>query len=94
VGSALAKLRAALKPNGLLFVAFHIGEGELHRDEWWGHAVSVDFAFFGVDEMRGYLLEAGFDLEWVVEREPYAEVEHPSRRAYILARVSATDSHR
>ena len=93
VNSALAKLSEALKPNGMLFIAFHIGEGELHRDEWWGHTVSVDFAFFGVDEMRGYLLEAGFTLEWVVEREPYADVEHPSRRAYILARRSQPQIH-
>lgn len=30
--------------------------------------------------------QAGFALEWVVEREPYAGVEHPTRRAYALAR--------
>ena len=29
---------------------------------------------------------AGFTIEEVVEREPYPDVEYPSRRAYIFAR--------
>jgi hypothetical protein len=31
--------------------------------------------------MAGSLRAAGFEVEEVVEREPYADVEHPSRRA-------------
>jgi len=38
------------------------------------------------DEMAGYLTVAGFEIEEIIERDPYPEVEHPSRRTYIFAR--------
>jgi SAM-dependent methyltransferase len=86
VASTLTQMRTALQPGGLLFLAFHIGSEVLHLEEWWGHAVAIDFIFFEVEEMKAYLTQAGFELDWVIERAPYAGVEHPSRRAYILAR--------
>lgn len=86
VSGTIRHLADHLRPSGLLFLAFHIGAGELHIDDWWGHAVSLDFTFFEVAEMRGYLEQAGLTLEWVVEREAYEGVEHPTRRAYMLAR--------
>ena len=47
----------------------------------------MDFFLFGPSEIRQYLESAGFVVEEVVEREPYApEVEYQSRRAYIFAR--------
>jgi len=48
--------------------------------------VNVDFFFFRSAEMEGYLRSAGFEIEEIIEREPYPEVEHPSRRSYIFAR--------
>ncbi len=36
--------------------------------------------------MVGYLRGVGFEIDEVIEREPYPDVEHPSRRAYIFAR--------
>jgi len=86
VVQALHELGRVLRPGGLLLLAFHLGEGMLHRDEWWGKKVCVDFSFFRSDEMSGYLREAGFEVEQIIEREPYPDVEHPSRRAYIFAR--------
>jgi SAM-dependent methyltransferase len=86
VTPALRNICRHLRPNGLAFIAFHIGTGELHMEEWWGRSVSVDFTFFEVAEMREYVQQAGFAFEWVVEREPYAGVEHPTRRGYVLAR--------
>ena len=83
--AALRELRRTLRPGGVLLVAFHVGTETIHRDEWWGHEVSIDFLFFTVEEMRTYLAVAGFEVEDVVERDPYPEVEHPSRRAYNLA---------
>jgi hypothetical protein len=46
----------------------------------------VDFSFFRPAEMRGFLESAGFEVEEIIEREPYPEVEHQSRRAYIFAK--------
>ncbi|MBI3942196.1 MAG: methyltransferase domain-containing protein [Chloroflexi bacterium] len=84
--AVLAELKRVLQPGGLLLLAFHQGEEDRHLDEWWGKAVSVDFLFFGKDEMAGYLKSAGFEIKDVVEREPYAEVEAQTLRVYMLAR--------
>jgi SAM-dependent methyltransferase len=86
IAAALVEMKRALRRGGLLLLAFHVGDEILHLDEWWGHLVSVDFHFFRPDEMTGFLGAAGFEVEEVVEREPYPDVEHQSRRAYIFAR--------
>ncbi len=85
VVAVLCELNRAMRPGGWLLLAFHIGDDVVHLDEWWGHQVSVDFLFFRPEEMTGFLKDAGFQVEEIVEREPYPGVEHPSRRAYIFA---------
>ncbi|MDT4897368.1 MAG: hypothetical protein QOH25_2445 [Acidobacteriota bacterium] len=82
---ALQELRRVLRPDGVLLLTFHIGQEIIHRDEWWGKEVSMDFIFFETEEMKDYLRLSGFELEEVIERDPYPEVEYPSRRAYIFA---------
>jgi len=79
--------RRVLAPGGFAVVSFHIGRETVHRDEWWGHAVSVDFLFFETAAVTAALEAAGFVVERAVERDPYPEVEYPSRRAYIVARA-------
>jgi SAM-dependent methyltransferase len=90
MAQALGELRRTLRPGGLLLLAFHLGDDTLHLDDWWDHKVNVDFFFFRSAEMEGYLTSAGFEIEEIIEREPYPEVEHPSRRAYIFARRPET----
>ena len=85
VVAVLVELKRALRPGGLLLMAFHIGDDVVHLDEWWGQQVSVDFVFFRPDEMTGFLSSAGFQVREIIERDPYPGVEHPSRRAYIFA---------
>lgn len=84
--AALAELRRVLAPGGLLLAAFHVGTEALRLEELWGLPVSVEFVFFEPAEMERRLAEAGFEIVESLEREPYEGVEHPSRRAYILAR--------
>jgi SAM-dependent methyltransferase len=83
---ALKELRRVLRPGGVLLVAIHIGDETIHLDEWWGQKVCVDFFFFRSEEVAAWLRDAGFEVEEIVEREPYPEVEHQSRRAYVFAR--------
>jgi SAM-dependent methyltransferase len=83
---ALGELRRVLRPDGLLLLAFHIGDHTVHLDEWWGQKVFVDFFFFRSDEIADYLRAAEFEIDEIIEREPYPDVEHQSRRSYILAR--------
>jgi SAM-dependent methyltransferase len=83
---ALRELMRALLSGGTLLLTFHLGEQTIHRDEWWGKEVSLDFIFFEREEMKDYLRTAGLELTEAIERDPYAEVEYQSRRAYIFAR--------
>ncbi len=84
---ALRELKRVLRPAGTLLVTFHLGHETLHKDEFFGHEVSMDFHFFESAEMKEYLTAAGFQLEEAIERDPYPpEVEYQSRRAYIFAR--------
>jgi SAM-dependent methyltransferase len=80
------QMHRVLRPGGLLLLAFHIGNEVLHEDELWGQKISMDFLLFQPSEIGLDLEEAGFNIEEIVEREPYPDVEYRSRRAYIFAR--------
>jgi SAM-dependent methyltransferase len=82
---ALKEMRRALKPGGRLLISFHGGEGELHRDEWYGLPVSIDVTLMTNAEMSGYLRAARFDEVIIKERKPY-EFEYPTPRIYAFAR--------
>jgi len=84
---ALREMFRALKPGGLLFLAFHIGLEVLREENLWGHQVSLDVVLYARKEVERYLGLVGFAIEDSLERDPYApEVEYQSRRAYIRAR--------
>jgi SAM-dependent methyltransferase len=84
VARALLEMKRVLTPGGKLFLAFHGGQGEMHRDEWYGHTVSIDFRLFGPEEMSSYLEAAGFADIKILQRSPY-EFEYPTKRIYALA---------
>jgi SAM-dependent methyltransferase len=85
---AFREFRRVLTSNGLLFVAFHVGDHTLHLDELWEQAVSLDFRFLLPGTVIAALQSAGFLVIESVEREPYEGVEYPSRRCYLIARAA------
>ena len=89
VTRALKEMFRVLEPAAQLLVSFHGGEGDLHRDEWYGEPVSIDVTLMTHEEMLGYLRAAGFSDAKVIEREPY-EFEYPTRRMYGLARKATS----
>jgi SAM-dependent methyltransferase len=84
---AFAEFHRVVRPGGLALLAFHIGDERSHMDEWWGQHVSLDTWLLQPVEIEALLQQAGFSIEMLLTRRPYApEVEHQSQRAYILAR--------
>ena len=82
---AFGELRRVVRPGGVLLLSFHVGNDTIHLDEWWGQSVCVDFFFFESAQITRHLATAGFEVEEVIEREPYLDVELQTRRSYIFA---------
>jgi SAM-dependent methyltransferase len=81
---AFCGMGRALKPDGLLLVAFHRGQGELHEDEELGFPVSFDCTLFEPEEVARAMGKAGLEVAETMVRKPYKE-EFPTCRVYILA---------
>ncbi|MBI9082309.1 MAG: methyltransferase domain-containing protein [Desulfobacterales bacterium] len=86
VEKAFQEVFRVLKPNGILLFTFHVGGETLHIDTFLGREVDIDFMLFPAAFISQSLKTAGFTLVEIVEREPYPDVEYPSRRAYVFAR--------
>jgi ubiquinone/menaquinone biosynthesis C-methylase UbiE len=85
--TVFSEMQRVLQPGGLLLLAFHTGDEVVRPSEMWGTPISMEFFYFQRSMVEQYLREAGFRVEEVVERGPYApEIEHQSYRAYIFAR--------
>jgi ubiquinone/menaquinone biosynthesis C-methylase UbiE len=83
--AAFAEIHRVLRPKGLLLVSFHLGTGIVHRDEWWGAEVDIDFCFLELATVVGAIEGAGFVLQATLERVAYPD-EVATRRAYVLTR--------
>ena len=84
--AAAVEMRRVLRPGAPLLLAFHVGDQVVRVDEMFGRRASVDFLFHPVERVERALRDAGLEEIETIERDPYPEVEHPSRRAYVFAR--------
>jgi SAM-dependent methyltransferase len=83
--TAFTEARRALRPDGLFLASFHVGTEVRHLDEWWDHAVDLDFRFLELPDVASSLEHAGFRVQMRLERVAYpGEVD--TQRAYLLAR--------
>lgn len=84
LGRAIAEIHRVLMPGGRFLMAVHAGEGEVGRDEMYGKRVALVATLFSDDEVRAALTAAGFRIDEVAARDPYA-FEYPSQRIYATA---------
>jgi SAM-dependent methyltransferase len=84
--TAVREMGRVLRPGAPLLVAFHVGDEVVHVDELFGQRASVDFRFHPVQRVEDALRDVGLVEIEAIEREPYPDVEHPTRRAFVFAR--------
>lgn len=82
ISDVLSTCFNALKPKGLLLMSFHGGDGDIHVDEFLGETVSVDATLYQAEEMKNVLIDIGFHIEFVKNREPY-DFEFQKEKIYI-----------
>jgi ubiquinone/menaquinone biosynthesis C-methylase UbiE len=92
VRTAFREFHRVLSPGGALLIAFHAGNETLHIEEAFGRKAGVDFVFFNPDFIQEALIGAGFTIDETHLRDPYPEVEYPSRRAYLWASKPGSSS--
>ncbi len=84
-----SEMRRVIRADGLVLVAFHVGDHVVDVDELFGAHVSLTFRFHTPEGVARTLDAAGFRVIEQTEREPYEGAEYPSRRCYLLARRSS-----
>ncbi|MFH1356778.1 MAG: class I SAM-dependent methyltransferase [bacterium] len=83
---ALQDMARVLKADGVILLAFHMGNTDHSCNNWFGKKVSIDITNYEIEEMARYLRQAGFEIESVNQREPYKKIELSSQRGFVQAR--------
>ena len=82
----LAELARVSRPEGVLAVATHLGDGDVVLEEFLGHRIDpMAGALHDRDDLVDRLLRAGYSVAEEHQRDPLPH-EYPSRRLYVVAR--------
>ena len=65
---AFSQMWRVLQANGLLLMAFHVGDEIVRPPELWGVPVTMDFYLHSPDNVCASLEAAGFGVEDIAER--------------------------
>ena len=84
----LAELRRVLRDGGRLLAAVHAGTGAQRFTEYKGAAIDVELHHRRPQVFAAQVRQAGFAVEVVEVRPPYA-FEHATERLYVAARASS-----
>lgn len=88
--AAYREMARVLRPGGQALLAFHTSDsavpmgGAVVLTEFLGEQVDLTFRYLDPAAETAALASAGLTLVQRWDREPYPEVEHASRRSYLL----------
>lgn len=98
--AAYREFARCLRPGGHALIAFHVSDadvpagGQTTLTRWWDHQVELTFRFLDPEPEIISLAAAGLEMVARLDREPLPDVEHPSKRCYLLVRrVTSLEVH-
>lgn len=89
---AYQEFARVLRSGGHALIAFHISDPEVEMgaaktlSDWWGREVDLTFRFLDPAAEIAALNAVGLHAVARLDRDPHSEIEHPSRRCYLLTR--------
>ena len=85
VEQALAEWYRLLKPGGYCLFSFHVGKEIVAIENFLDvKGANATWRFLLTDRVLKIAEKVGFNTFETVVRYPYPEVEHPSKRAYLI----------
>jgi SAM-dependent methyltransferase len=75
-----------LENEGVLFLAFHVGDSILHVEELFDEKVEFDYVFLNTETIVDLLKVRGFKIIEAITRYPYIDHEYESKRGYVICK--------
>ena len=89
LSAALAEMYRVLAKDGVLCLAFHIGDEVKRVEELWGVPTCLHFHFHRPDAVKHSLEKTGFSILKHCDRPPYSpSIEAQTDRCYFIERAS------
>jgi SAM-dependent methyltransferase len=84
--TVFAECHRVLAPGGHMLLAFKVGDQRRHRDQAYGHEVSLDVYWMSPDHVADLMSKAGLVMDARLIREPdESEKPRQGRQAFFLA---------